>query len=321
MPAPAISAVIPTFNRRAHIGRALDSILGDPPQPGEILVVDDGSTDGTAELIAETYGAAVRVIVQANAGVSAARRTGVLAAQGDWIAFLDSDDEWVAGRSQALAAAAAAAPPEVAWIFGDTLMVEDGGRETSLFAEHGFSPPAQAVLDDPMPSQFPFQLSLLQSSLIQREALLMAGCFEERLSSSEDFLLGFRLALRSSFAAIPQAVTRLYRTSDLAASSLDRQGRRSGDFHRARMIAFREAAEAIGKEPWGRLHAEAARQYSLASFHRGEFDPSWSREQFRFGASPKSLAFHAANLMGPPGLRLWDGLSGLARKLRPAAPR
>jgi len=321
MPGASISAVIPTYNRRAHICRALDSVLGDPPVPGEVLVVDDGSTDGTAELIAAKYGAAVRVIAQPNAGVSAARRTGVLTAKGEWIAFLDSDDEWVAGRSRALVAAAADLPVDVSWIFGDTLVVEDQGRETSLFAEHGFSPPPGKLLDDPMPSQFPFQLSLLQSSLIRREALLMAGCFEERLSSSEDFLLGFRLALRSRFAAIPLAVTRLYRTADLAASSLDRQGRQSDDFHRARMIAFGEAAEVLGKEPWGRLHAEAARQYSLASFHRGQFDRSWSREQFRFGASPKSLAFHAANLMGPAGLRAWDGLAGLARMLRPGASR
>jgi glycosyltransferase involved in cell wall biosynthesis len=310
-----ISAIIPTFNRRDYIHRAIDSIIRNAPAPLEILVIDDGSTDGTEALVRENFGAAVTVIRQPNAGVSAARRRGILAARGEWIAFLDSDDEWVPGRSKAFADAAAQAPSDVNWIFGDTRVVEDAGDDATLFGDHGFRVDgAFEILDDTLRSQYPFQLSLLQSSLIRREAILSAGGFSEGLSSSEDFLLGFRIALRSRIMALPQVVTRLYRTGDLAESSLDRLGRQSRDFHRARMLAFLEAAQAKGPKPWGELYAEAVRQFIIATAPEDPLDLGVAREQFRFGASPRSLAFQAAVALGPAGIRLWRGLSLAAKR-------
>ncbi|HOM77565.1 MAG TPA: glycosyltransferase family A protein, partial [Anaerohalosphaeraceae bacterium] len=89
----SISVVIPAYNCQAYIRRAIDSVLGQSRPADEIIVVDDGSTDGTAEAV-RTYGAKVILIQQENAGVSAARNAGIRAASGDWIAFLDADDEW-----------------------------------------------------------------------------------------------------------------------------------------------------------------------------------------------------------------------------------
>jgi glycosyltransferase involved in cell wall biosynthesis len=305
----AISAVIPTYNRRGHIARAIASIVSDAPVPMEILVVDDGSTDGTADLIREKFGRRVNVIRQPNAGVSAARRRGVLAAKGEWIAFLDSDDEWVRGRSQILANAAAGAPANVDWIFGDTRIVDAKGEGTTLFGEYNFKVDTDIdVIDEPLRTQYPLQISLLQSSLIRRKAIIAAGAFDDELRSSEDFLLGFRIALQSRFAAVPQVVTRLYRTPDLKESSLDRHGQLSPDFHRARMIAFREAAETIGRKHWGGLYEASARRFVLASYENGHFYPHVSKEQFRFGGSFRSIAFQAAVSLGPLGLRLWRQL-------------
>lgn len=89
-----ISVIIPVYNRPNLIKRAVDSVLSQTEPPLEIIVVDDGSTDETAELL-HAYGTQLKVIRQENQGVSAARNRGIEAARGDWIAFLDSDDAWL----------------------------------------------------------------------------------------------------------------------------------------------------------------------------------------------------------------------------------
>ncbi len=91
-----VTVIIPTYNRAYCVGRAIESVRAQTHSNWELLLVDDGSTDNTADLIAANYGSDSRIhyIQQANAGVSAARNTGISAAQGAFIAFLDSDDVW-----------------------------------------------------------------------------------------------------------------------------------------------------------------------------------------------------------------------------------
>ena len=88
-----VSVVIPTFDRQSVLPRALESVLTQTCPVGEVIVVDDGSTDGTAEMVANEF-PKVRLIVQENRGVSSARNRGIEAAGGKWLALLDSDDEW-----------------------------------------------------------------------------------------------------------------------------------------------------------------------------------------------------------------------------------
>ena len=90
-----VSVIIPTYNRGSNIERTLDSVLAQTLAPSEILVVDDGSTDGTADWIEAHYGEKVRVIRQQNQGVAAARNRGLKEAKGEYVAFLDHDDIWL----------------------------------------------------------------------------------------------------------------------------------------------------------------------------------------------------------------------------------
>jgi glycosyltransferase involved in cell wall biosynthesis len=89
-----VSVVIPAYNLEGYIGRAIESVLAQTRPADEIIVVDDGSTDDTGEMV-KKYGSAVRYIHQENAGASAARNTGIKAAKNEWIALLDGDDEWL----------------------------------------------------------------------------------------------------------------------------------------------------------------------------------------------------------------------------------
>ena len=88
-----ISVVIPSYNRREFLKRSIDSAINQTKKPLEIIVVDDGSTDGTETMIKSDYDF-VKFIKQKNKGVSAARNIGIKVSIGEWICFLDSDDEW-----------------------------------------------------------------------------------------------------------------------------------------------------------------------------------------------------------------------------------
>jgi len=95
---PKVSVIIPTYNRLPMLKEAVDSVLAQDFEDMELTVVDDGSTDGTAEEI-KRYGGRVKLLQHSvNKGVSAARNKGILHAKGKYIAFLDSDDLWVKGK-------------------------------------------------------------------------------------------------------------------------------------------------------------------------------------------------------------------------------
>ena len=92
---PVVSVIIATYNRKRYLQQAIDSVLGQTYHNIELIVVDDGSTDGTRDFIHEHYENRLNYIYQANQGRSAARNTGLSAATGKYIAFLDSDDRWL----------------------------------------------------------------------------------------------------------------------------------------------------------------------------------------------------------------------------------
>jgi len=88
-----VTAVIPAFNAERFVAEAIESVLGQTHPQVECIVVDDGSTDHTAEVV-ERYGERVRLLRQRNAGVSVARNNGAAAGEGAFVAFLDADDRW-----------------------------------------------------------------------------------------------------------------------------------------------------------------------------------------------------------------------------------
>jgi glycosyltransferase involved in cell wall biosynthesis len=91
---PRVSVVIPTYQRAVQVQDAINSVLAQTFSDLEVIVVDDGSSDGTGQILREFFGDRIRYYAQANQGVSAARNRGIAEARGEWIAFLDSDDRW-----------------------------------------------------------------------------------------------------------------------------------------------------------------------------------------------------------------------------------
>lgn len=124
-----VSVVIPTYNRAYILGAAIQSALDQTHQPVEVIVVDDGSSDGTADLV-RGFDARVRYIRQDNAGVSAARNTGMRSARGEFVALLDSDDQWLPWKLAAQVAVLRRFP-EAGMVWTDMVAIDEAGQHLS----------------------------------------------------------------------------------------------------------------------------------------------------------------------------------------------
>jgi glycosyltransferase involved in cell wall biosynthesis len=169
----SISCVIPVFNGERFLSESLDSVFAQTLPPAEVIVVDDGSTDGTADVIA-SYGERLVSLRQENAGPATARNRGLRAAHGDLIALQDADDVWDPDKL-AVQAARFAARPEL---------------EISLTHVRNFWDPElkidpAALADHPM-AQPAIPGYTLQTMMVRREALTRIGLLNENLRFGED---------------------------------------------------------------------------------------------------------------------------------------
>jgi glycosyltransferase involved in cell wall biosynthesis len=315
-----VSAIIPTYNRLAYIRRAVDSILAQTVPVDEIIVVDDGSTDGTAEAVEQWFGDRVRLIRQENTGVSGARRRGIREARGEWIAFLDSDDEWSPDRNMLLSEAASRLPADVAWLFGDLRVVTDEGPGQTLYEKHGLHvPESPHVFADSIRVQFPFQFGMLQGSWIRRSALIELHCFHIDLRSDDDLWAGFQVACHYRVAAIPEVVGTYFRTSDLNAGSVVFNGVHGPDHFRSRMLSFALVIESGrgGGDPWNLRYASEVRGLCKVLAARGlPVSRRLVLQQFQFGGlSAKGLVFSGLGMFGRRGIQAWNAIAGVRRQL------
>ena len=179
-----VSVVIPTFNRGHTLNRAIDSVLGQTLLPSEIIVVDDGSTDGTEELISTEY-SSVSYIRSENRGVSAARNLGMKAAKSDWFAFLDSDDQWLPHKLEKQFEYLSC-NRDFKLVHCDELWIRKGKRVNpkAKHQKHGGYIFEQCLsLCAISPS----------ASLVHRTLFDELGCFDETLQACEDYDLWLRI--------------------------------------------------------------------------------------------------------------------------------
>ncbi|MFT5126578.1 MAG: glycosyltransferase involved in cell wall biosynthesis [Rhodothermales bacterium] len=189
--ATTISVVTPTFNRVDLLVRALESVFAQTHPADEVIVVDDGSTDDT---VLRTSQLPITLIQQENRGVSAARNVGIRAARGDWIALLDSDDEWLPEKLEKQLARLASEPglrvchTQENWI--------RLGKPLKQLAKH------QKYGGWIFPRCLDICLMSPSSILIHREVFEAVGLFDESLPACEDFELWLRITARYPVAYI-----------------------------------------------------------------------------------------------------------------------
>jgi glycosyltransferase involved in cell wall biosynthesis len=198
---PTVSVVIPTYNSAPYLREAVDSVLAQTFRDLEVIVVDDGSTDGTANVI-ESYGSSIGYVQQPNSGVSVARNKGVAESAGRYVAFLDADDAWLpkklATQLEALRGARGYGLSYTALLVTDADLNPVGVRRANV---HG---PALESL-------------LLHGSsmgggsstvLCERELFLEAGGFDSDLSQCADWDMWIRLAGKTDFLYIDEPLVR-----------------------------------------------------------------------------------------------------------------
>jgi glycosyltransferase involved in cell wall biosynthesis len=188
-----VSVVITTYNRVDLVRRAIDSVLAQTVRPGEIVVVDDGSSDGTIAALAR-YADRVSCVWQPRAGASAARNRGLREARGHWVAFLDSDDEWEPGRLAALVDFVAGHPHAGYIVTGRRLLAADGARRrrtTSWRRTDG-----DITSDDLLAGM------RCGSGMVKRALALAIGGYDERIAAGEDLDFCLRLSFHTRLAEI-----------------------------------------------------------------------------------------------------------------------
>jgi glycosyltransferase involved in cell wall biosynthesis len=194
-----ISVIIPTYNRAFCLERAISSVLAQVGADFELIVVDDGSTDGTRELLKPlVVTGRLRYLAQPNRGVSAARNLGIRAAQGSWLAFLDSDDEWRSGKLAAQIQDLEIRP-ELAVSQCQEIWIR-GGRPVNPGRRHR-KKEGDIFLDS-------VRLCLISPSavILKAELLEEIGLFDENLKAAEDYDLWLRLTARYPVGLLDQAL-------------------------------------------------------------------------------------------------------------------
>jgi glycosyltransferase involved in cell wall biosynthesis len=232
----AISAVMAVYNGAEFLPRSIASVIAQRELPCELILVDDGSTDhgiGLAGAIDTPF--PIRVISQPNSGQSAARNTGILAAEGEYIALIDQDDEWQSDHL-AMLGSQMRADPHLAWVYSDFDEMDGDGYTvtTHLMSEIGVPHPRH-TLTSLLASDI---MALPSASLFRRSAVLEHGGFDSRLIGYEDddlFVRLYRTGWRHDF--VPQSTVR-YRVHSAGASS-------TGAFLRSRLIFMDKLLDTI----------------------------------------------------------------------------
>jgi len=197
---PLVSAIVATYNRAQVVSQAIESILGQTYENLEVIIVDDGSTDGTVDVL-KRFGNRLRILCQPNAGPSAARNRGIAAAKGEIIAFLDSDDTWLPEKIARQVALLGTAGNGVPCCVCNAILKSEDRAALRSFANSLLHPSEEEGLWINAPQVLLHRFMLFnQIVAVRREALAKIGGFDESLRYLEDYDLALRLSLLGPFA-------------------------------------------------------------------------------------------------------------------------
>lgn len=215
-----ISVVIPLYNKEAEVGRAVLSVVKQSLAPREIIVVDDGSTDGSRavvqRIIEEHPEACIRLIVQDNAGVSAARNRGIREAQGDFVALLDADDAWLTGYIAEICRLMEYYPDADAYSTAFNIVSGESCVAAPVPTSEGYIDVASEALC----GRYPI---IPSTATLRRSMLLEVGGFPEGMRIGEDQWLWVRMVqCGARFCFSPMSLVRYSRTASNRSASIYR---------------------------------------------------------------------------------------------------
>lgn len=307
---PIISVVIPTYNRAYLISRAVASVLQQSYSSFEIIVVDDGSTDRTAEVLAGFSDPRIRYLrLPKNTGGAAARNLGIREAGGRYIAFLDSDDEWLPSKLEKQVPVLERSNENLGVIYCNYAFIYPEGIQDIRPGLRGHI--FQELLKGSCPA-------ITSAVLIDRLCFEKLGGFDERLPSYQDYDLWLRIAKHYQFDFVDSSLVRIH-MPDFNRVSVDLNRRIPG------FIIFLEKwgsqfRRALGdsdysrfiRESFGLFYSNAAAQ----SFHRHETWTGIKRLIEAIGYTPLNMQLYGKlGLAILGGHRLYNLVGGWRRRI------
>jgi glycosyltransferase involved in cell wall biosynthesis len=204
IPVAIVSVVIPTYNRRALLLPAVDSVRAQTFGDWELIVADDGSTDGSADAVEALGDPRVRLLRLPHTGnVAAVRNAGVAASRGEWLAFLDSDDAWLPRRLELQLAAIG--DTNAQWSYAGVELMDPAGRPVPMRAGT-YRAMSGRIVREVLTGEAAVSIGTL---LVRRALLDEVGGFDESMLLRQDYDLALRLATRAEAVAVPQTLARV----------------------------------------------------------------------------------------------------------------
>ncbi len=319
---PQLSIVIPAYNVETYIADAVHSALDQTFASFEVIVVDDGSTDGTSAILerlsSQRNDSRLRVITQANLGLSEARNTGVRHSRGDFIGFLDGDDLWLPQKATRQIELMLS-DRTVGISFSDSEYLTDGGARTGNILHAQKSNPS---LRDMIQRN---HIGNGSTPIVRRECFVIAGLFRPELRSCEDYEMWCRILYMTNYRAqlIREPLT-LYR---LRASSLSFNSKKFVENADAAIAYIRAAMPDLPSRIIRAGHAEHYRIAAWKAVTSGRTDDARMLLKKAFSLRPLlpfidwRAAFTAGATLVPMRFRsrFIDGLKSIRRRLRFAA--
>ena len=242
-----VSVVIPSYNRAVYVTMAIKSVLDQSYQDYEIIVVDDGSTDGTRAAL-EPYRDRISYIYQDNKGVSTARNVGIQKAKGEWVAFLDSDDEWLPNKLE-IQMKHIKNHPNICIHVANVSLINPCKDNTNLFCVKGFDKIAGEflLLDRPLTYLLQYNFVYPSAALVRKTALINAGLFDKDLLLHEDTDLFYRIALEGQWGICGLPMVKKFRREEPAMINLSERHTSDPSYTYKVMVKIMERLQPLQK--------------------------------------------------------------------------
>lgn len=213
-----VSVILPTYNRAKSLPRAIDSVLSQTFADFELIIVDDGSTDNTADILRQYEGdQRVHLLSQAQAGCAGARNTGLLNSRGRYLAFQDSDDEWLPTKLEAAVKALENSGPEVGVVYSDMIRV---GADQTISIWRSPEVVKGILIDE---NRLDYQVAGIGmcSALIKRECFDKVGPFDQTMPRFSDLEFFIRASEHFEFLYHPTPLVKYYAGPGISTNTAD----------------------------------------------------------------------------------------------------
>jgi len=302
---PIVSVVIPTYNRAHVLTRAIQSVLNQTYQDFEIIVVDDHSTDNTEEVVKSFNDPRIRYIRhEENRGAAAARNTGIMVAKGEFIAFQDSDDEWLPEKLEKQMQVFESASAKVGVVY--TAMLRVQGRERIYIPSSKVKRKGGYIHDNLLEGNFVGT----PTAVVKRECLKLSGVFDERLPRLQDWELFIRISKAYEFKCVDEPLVVSHSTPDSISAN-------QATLIEALILILEKHSEDFRKD----RRRLAKWQYSIGnlSCQSGRMDQGRDYLLRAVKSYPLNIKYLVTTFVALFGERAYNKVVRLKRRIRPAA--